>query len=154
MAAYFLDSSGIVKRYVTEIGTSWIRRLCDPLSGNTIYTAHVTGAEAAAAIMRRVRRGEIPNGDAAAAIADLQVHLRGGYASVPITESVVQRAISLVQAHRLRGYDAIQLAAALEIAAELAALGFPFLIFVAADNDLNAAAIVEGLVVDNPNSHP
>lgn len=32
--------------------------------------------------------------------------------------------MSLVQAHRLRGYDAIQLAAALEIAAELAALGF------------------------------
>lgn len=154
MAAYFLDSSGIVKRYVTETGTNWIRQLCDPASGNTIYTAHVTGAEATAAIMRRVRRGEIASGDGVTAIADLQAHLRGGYTSVPITESIVQRAMSLVQVHRLRGYDAIQLAAALEIAAELAALGFPSPIFIAADNDLNIAATAEGLVVDNPNAHP
>ncbi len=154
MATYFLDSSGIVKRYVTETGTNWIRRLCDPLSGNTIHTAHVTGAEAAAAIMQRVRRGEIPSGDAVTAIADLQAHLRGGYIAVPITESLVQRAMSRVQAHRLRGYDAIPLAAALEIAAELSALGFPSPIFVAADNDLNAAATAEGLLVDNPNAHP
>ena len=154
MARYFFDSSGIVKRYISETGTAWIQSLCLPSRGNVVYAAHVTGAQAVAAIMRRMRRGEISSTDAAAAIASLQSHLRQGYSPVFITEGLVQRAMSLVQAHRLRGYDAIHLAAALEIAAELAALGFPSPIFVAADNDLNAAATAEGLVVDNPNAHP
>ena len=29
MALYFLDSSGIVKRYVSEPGHAWISGLCD-----------------------------------------------------------------------------------------------------------------------------
>jgi len=154
MARYFFDSSGIVKRYISETGTAWIQNLCLPSRGNDLYAAHVTGAEAVAAIMRRTRRGEISSTDAAAAITSLQSHLRQGYIPVFITESLAQRAMSLVQAHRLRGYDAIQLAAALEIAAELSALGFSSPIFVSADNDLNAAATAEGLCVDNPNAHP
>ncbi len=154
MGVYFLDSSGIVKRYVAETGTAWIKQLCDPASGNDIYTAHVTGAEAAAAVMRRVRRAEIAARDGSVAIADLQTHLRTNYTIIPITEEVVQRAITLVQQHRLRGYDAIQLAAALEMTEGLAELSLPPPIFISADNDLNAAATAEGLAVDNPNAHP
>jgi hypothetical protein len=32
VAAYFLDSSALVKRYVAEIGTAWIRRITEPLA--------------------------------------------------------------------------------------------------------------------------
>lgn len=86
MARYFFDSSGIVKRYISETGTAWIQSLCLPSRGNVVYAAHVTGAEAVAAIMRRMRRGEISSTDAAAAIASLQSHLRQGYSPVFITE--------------------------------------------------------------------
>lgn len=45
---FYLDTSALVKRYVAESGSSWIINLCDPVSGNTISTARITRAEAAA----------------------------------------------------------------------------------------------------------
>ena len=53
-------------------------------------------------------------------------------------------AIELVQRHNLRDCDAVQLASALQVWAECAALGTPAPIFVSTDNNLNAAAIAEG----------
>ncbi len=60
----------------------------------------------------------------------------------------------LAEKHFLRGYDAVQLAAALELRAELQAAGATNLTFVSADDALNLAASVEGLTVENPNNHP
>lgn len=37
MAACYLDTSALVKRYVQESGTAWILALTDPLSGNDLY---------------------------------------------------------------------------------------------------------------------
>src|SRR5258705_12171711 len=42
MTAYFLDSSALVKRYVTEIGTIWIRTISSPSAGHTILVAQIT----------------------------------------------------------------------------------------------------------------
>jgi hypothetical protein len=67
---------------------------------------------------------------------------------------VVEQAVQLTQRHRLRGYDAVQLATALDANATLVAAGLPALTFVAADDDLLAAARAEGLDADNPNLHP
>lgn len=47
----------------------------------------------------------------------------------------------------------MQLATALAANAPLVAAGLPDLTFVAADDDLVAAARAEGLVAENPNSH-
>ena len=152
--AIYLDSSGIVKRYIQEVGTAWIQSLCSPVGIHSLYTAHVTGAEAVAALMRRTRRGEITPADGAAAIAELQAHLRTDYVPVFITEPLIQRAMGLTQLYRLRGYDAIQLAAALELSGTLAPLRVAPLLFISADNDLNATASAEGLTVNNPNAHP
>lgn len=60
----------------------------------------------------------------------------------------------LAQTHALRGYDAVQLAAALEVHRLYAALGLPLILFISADNELNAAAKVEGLQVENPSDSP
>jgi hypothetical protein len=54
----------------------------------------------------------------------------------------------------LRGYDAIQLATALEVNDSLTAAGLPSLNFISADIDLITAANREGLPTDNPNLHP
>jgi len=56
--------------------------------------------------------------------------------------------------YELRGYDAVQLAAANEVEIEFRNIGAPSLIFVSADNDLNAAAQAEGFLIDNPNHRP
>lgn len=50
-------------------------------------------------------------------------------------------------------YDAVQLAMALFLRAQCRALGQPDPIVVTADLELAAAAIAEGLAVDDPNTH-
>jgi uncharacterized protein len=52
---YFLDSSAIVKRYLPEVGTTWIRQLCDLESGNTIAVSAMAMVEVAAALAARHR---------------------------------------------------------------------------------------------------
>ena len=62
--------------------------------------------------------------------------------------------MTLAETHAIRGYDAVQLAAALEVHAFCLALGMPAPTLISADVDLNAAATAEGLAVDDPNAHP
>jgi predicted nucleic acid-binding protein len=73
---------------------------------------------------------------------------------VEVTEALIERAMGLAEAYGVRGYDAVQLAAALEVNALLVAAGLPALVLVSADAELNAAAISAGLAVEDPNSHP
>ena len=154
MASYYLESSALVKRYVVETGTAWIRGLSAPFSGNTLFIAQITGVEAVTAITLRARRGATSPGDAATAIANFRRDFALGYFAVPITLAVIGRAMDLTETHGLRGYDAVQLATALQVQAQRQANGLPAIVFVSADNNLNAAATAEGLSVDDPNAHP
>ena len=52
-AAYFVDSSALVKRYVQETGTSWVRRLTRRSPSTVIYIARITAVEVASAVARR-----------------------------------------------------------------------------------------------------
>ena len=56
MAHYFFDSSALVKRYVHEDGTAWVRRLTRRSAGRRIYLARITNVEVASAVARR-RKG-------------------------------------------------------------------------------------------------
>lgn len=62
--------------------------------------------------------------------------------------------MSLATKHALHGYDAIQLAAALEANDERVSNGFPPLTLVSANIELNNAAQAEGLAIENPNNYP
>jgi hypothetical protein len=56
-AAYsFVDSSGLVKRYVLETSTSWVRRLMRQNPSTVIYIAHISAVEVICAVARR-RKG-------------------------------------------------------------------------------------------------
>ena len=154
MAVYFLETSALVKRYAKEIGTAWVQALADISRGNVIYIAQVTGVEAVAALTLRTRRGSMTSIEASAAIADLRRDLTADYAPVQMTDHLLAQAMDLVERHGLRGYDAIQLASALQLAVERRALELPAPVLLCADIALNAAATAEGLVVDNPNAHP
>jgi uncharacterized protein len=52
---YFLDSSALVKRYVTESGSSWIESVVSAEAGNTIFIARITWVEVFSALSRRQR---------------------------------------------------------------------------------------------------
>jgi predicted nucleic acid-binding protein len=73
---------------------------------------------------------------------------------VEVTEALVDMAMTLAERHGLRGYDAVQLAATLELQTALAASGLPALTVISSDAELNTAAAAEGLVVEDPNRHP
>ena len=47
MAAHFLDSSALIKRYVQERGTAWVRALTDPAAGPQIFVARLAILEVA-----------------------------------------------------------------------------------------------------------
>ena len=55
---------------------------------------------------------------------------------------------------RIRAYDAVQFAAALEINQKEQDAGFAPVTLISADQALNDAATAEGLTVDDPRSHP
>lgn len=154
MAGFFCDSSAIVKRYVNEIGSNFVDNLANLKSGNVILLARITRVEVAAAIARRLKIGSITSGDAQNALAAFQHDLTNNYFTVEITPILLSVAMSLATKHSLRGYDAVQLAAALEANDERIASSLAPLTIVSADIDLNKAAQGEGLIVENPNQYP
>jgi predicted nucleic acid-binding protein len=125
----------------------------NPATGNRIYVARITGVEVVSAIVRQARSGNLSTTDASATIAQFRYDFANEYRVVEITPLLITRAMVLAETYALRGYDAVQLSAALEVNAYCLALGIPPLTLVSADATLNAAAIAEGLAVDNPNTH-
>jgi uncharacterized protein len=151
---YFADTSAMAKRYISETGSAWLRGLLDPATGGEAFIVRLAAVEMIAAITRRERAGSLSAGDAATARTAFRHDLTTEYQVVEVTEALIERAMALAEAHGVRGYDAVQLAAALEVNALLVASGLPPLLLISADAELNAAATATGLAVEDPNSHP
>ena len=149
MAAFFLDTSTVLKRYVQETGTAWVQALAAPTVRHSLFVVRITLAETVAAITRRERGESITPQNAATAVADFQLDFARQYRVVEVSARLVAQAATLARMHALLGYDSVQLAAALEIHATDSSLTL-----LSADAELNTAATAEGLAVEDPNSHP
>ncbi|HKP12191.1 MAG TPA: type II toxin-antitoxin system VapC family toxin [Blastocatellia bacterium] len=152
MAAYFFDSSAVVKRYVNETGTLWVSGIAAD-GANKVYVVRLTLVEVVSAMTRKARGAEIAAAGAATAVAGFRRDFLNQYAKVDLTHELIERAADLAETHALRGYDAIQLSAALEVGSERATVGMSAITLISADAALNAAAAAEGLAVDDPNAH-
>lgn len=150
MAAYFVDSSALVKRYVQEDGTTWVRGLTHYRTGNQIFLARITIVEVTSAIARRHGGRTIRAAQASSFLSRVRKHVAGRYTILEITPGLLADATTLANGHEPRAYDAVHLAAALE----LNRISQGGIVLVSADKDLNAAAAAEGPAVDNPNAHP
>ncbi len=153
MSVYFCDSSAIVKRYVAEQGTAWLTGITDPAAGNRVYVAAITGAEVVAALARKRRGQHLSTNDAATAMTRFRHDYENEFLIVEVAAALIGSAMSLADTHSLRGYDAVQLAAAIQTQQRRNARGAPALTFITADDDLLDAGAAEGLVTDNPNVH-
>ena len=153
MAIYFLDSSALVKRYISEIGSTWVLELFDFTQDNEIFIAAITAVEIISAITRRTRGGSISSADAIIVCNQFKSDLQTDYQIVEITEEVINYGMLLAEKRGLRGYDAVQLAAGYAVNSLCIASGLSPVIFVSADNELNLAAAQEGLSVENPNKY-
>lgn len=152
MSILFFDTSALAKRYVPEQGTRWVRTQTASSSGNDIVIAKVTPVEFYSAISRQYHDGVIDLTRLQAFRRLFLYHLQNQYLVMEVSTNVITHALNLQESHRLRAYDAIQLASALEVNTRLTATGNPFT-FVAADNRLLLAANAVGLKTDNPNNY-
>jgi predicted nucleic acid-binding protein len=152
MSIYILDSSALVKRYVPEAGTRWIRSICAPSSGHQLFIAQITIPETYAAISRLYYDQHISQPVLHAFRKQLMYHAASQYHIFDLTPLVVQTALDLNERHRLRAYDAVQLATAMILSQRAKSLG-QTVTFLCADNRLLQAAQTELMPVDNPNNH-
>lgn len=151
---FYLDASAMVKRYLAETGSAWVETLCADEISNAIAIAHIGLVEVAAAFAAKRRGNYIAADEYNTALADLIRDSQVRYRLVVVNPGLIDSAIQLTRRRKLRGYDAVHLACALVINKPLAGNKLPPLTFVAADDDLLAAAAAEGLAIENPNKHP
>ena len=154
MSDYYLDASALVKRYADEPGSTWIRQITDAGAHNTILLAEITLAEVAAALAAKQRAPDGITEDQRNRV--LSRFLQGcddHFVLLTVDRSVIDRAVDLAQHHRLRAYDAVQLATALGADEIIRSQDLPAFILVAADGDLLTAAAAEGVSIENPLNH-
>lgn len=150
MSVFFADSSALVKRYITEIGSAWVRGWALPVHGNIVVISEIAAVELVSAFARRRREGSLT-----AAAFDLLrnnflLHTEREYLTVRLERDVLRRAGDVAARHPLRTLDAIQLACALD---SVQTLGLTPT-FVSADRNLLIAAATEGFPTGDPNAHP
>jgi predicted nucleic acid-binding protein len=106
---YFLDTSALVQRYLPEPGSAQVRGLFR--RRRTIAVARIAWAEIAATMARQCREGMITEATRDAIFQ----RLAGDFAEMTVIEiraPVMSLVMPLVVRWPIRGYDAVQLAAA------------------------------------------
>ena len=155
MPVYYLEPSALVKYYVTEPGSTWVRQVVDA-EANVLVSAEITIAEVAAALGVIARTG-ISRHQHDAFWGKFTRDLLQRYEFLPTRRAIITRAAALCLKHPLRGFDAIHLASGLQLQETLAqqeadgeALASTY---VTSDDRLVTAAQTEGLTVENPFWH-
>ena len=158
MALYYFDASALVKYYVTEPGSTWVRHLVEARDSETaqwihaIFVAEITRVEVSAGLALIERTGRIRKAQRDREYRRFVHQFVSRYAIIPLTTADLEHAADLTQQYPLKAYDAVQLAVALRYARILAAFGLP-LIFISGDAALLNAARAEGLSTENPFDH-
>lgn len=153
MDILFLDTSALVKRYVGETGSTWIANLCDVTANNLIYIAELTPVEITAAVTRRAKGCSLSVSNALNALNEFEDDLANEYHVLEINSALLKVARRFARLHGLRGYDAVQLAVAVNFSQRQIISGLSVVIFVSSDDELLVAAKAEGLMTENPNNY-
>ena len=132
MPLYFLDSSAIVKRYISETGTNWILNLHKPSAQNVIYVAQITGVEVVSAISRRLRGNRMTQKAADKAVFRFKRDFANKFRIIRLNDQIIAEAMRFSETHFLRGYDSVQLAIAVELEKRFASQKLNSITFVSA----------------------
>lgn len=150
MSLLFVDTSGLAKRYLSEVGSSWVRALLAPVAGNVVVVSALAQVEMVSLLARRVRENDLTAADAAALEGTFMLQVAAEYLIIALRDDVLADARILVKAHPLRALDALQLASARVAQARLGEA----ITVISGDRALLSAAAAEGLLVDDPAAHP
>ncbi len=148
---YYCDSSAVVKIYLEETGTAFMRNLRRNAPIGDIVINVIGGPEVMAAMQRRLRTGDLTPDTLADASKDFSRDFGEFFGRIPVATPIINLAMQLIEKYPLRGYDSVQLATAVALQNFLRLSNGREIAFVGADKVLNDAARKEGLTVINPN---
>ena len=94
-AAYFVDSSALVKRYVLETGTAWVRGITRRNPSTVIYIAHITAVEVTCAVARRRKGKTLTPPRASSILRRFRQHLAARYTVIEVTPDLLDEAMRL-----------------------------------------------------------
>ncbi len=134
----YVDTSVLLKLIIEEEGSDRAALIWS--SADAVASVSLIAVEARAAIAAAGRGRRLTAAQARDAVGELQALLRVLHL-MPVTDELVSAAAELADVEGLRGYDAVHLAAALEIGATVLS---------SADTALCAVAARRGLHVANP----
>ena len=158
MAICYFDTSALVKYYIPEMGSAWVRGLIDARIGggewqNVVAIAKIGIVEVTATAAKRRRMKDISEKQQQKIVARFLGDCDERLTTLRTNDTTIKLATDLTQRYPLRGYDAVHLATALILNQSLVSDELPPLVFLSADHVLNEAARAEGLTVENPNRH-
>jgi uncharacterized protein len=134
----YVDTSSLLKLLIDEDGSEQTGRLWD--TADALASVVLVAVEARAALAAAERGTRLTAAEHREAKAALHV-LIDELSIVAITDDLIAQAAELAEREALRGYDAVHLAAAVAIGAD---------VLTSADTALCAAAERRGLHVANP----
>ena len=134
----YVDTSVLLKLIIEEEGSDRAALIWS--SADAVASVSLIAVEARAAIAAAGRGRRLTAAQARDAVGELQALLRVLHL-MPVTDELVSAAAELADVEGLRGYDAVHLAAALEIGATVLS---------SADTALCAVAARRGWHVANP----
>jgi uncharacterized protein len=97
VAVFYFDSSALVKSYVYETGTAWVRVLVDPANANEIYILRLTEVELISATVRRERGGSLPAGAALLLNARMRSDVANEFIPIELSPRVIDTACALAE---------------------------------------------------------
>jgi uncharacterized protein len=130
----YVDTSSLIKLYVSEAGSDVVRQLVGDAS--VVATSVVAYAETRAALARLRREGALTGSKLGSAKTQFEEQWPT-YLTLDVTDSLCRAAGELAEKYRLRGFDSIHLASFAEVARRA---GTDTTRFSSCDERLNQAA--------------
>ena len=145
----FLDTSALVKAYLTEPGSTTVREIFRRFKGELCLSDHVA-LEALATFAYKLRDGKLTRSSYKRARADFSKDYEREFLLLEVTDGVLETAMRLAHDHRKLGVgtvDLIHVATALHLHSEQAP---PAITVACADRSMRLLASAAGFQVFDP----
>ncbi|NWJ97799.1 MAG: type II toxin-antitoxin system VapC family toxin [Chloroflexi bacterium] len=156
MSYLFLDTSALLKLYLSELGSTWLQSFAQ---SRRVVVSELAFYESATAIRRRYAEGAFTQAEAYTLYVrirrDRHLYEVVGMGGELQLDRLIAITFNLPPNMRLRALDGIHLTAA-ELALDFANNLIPPepFVFVSSDRQLLQVAQVRGFIIENPEDHP
>lgn len=148
MAVFYLDTSALVKRYRTELGSGVVEELlASPRPQDRFFVSFLSIIELTSGVLRLAKGRQLREDTAQEVLARFRSDVRDLLRVWPLDEDAATDAVTVAEQHRLRSADAIHLAAAQAIASLVSGTR---VVMVSSDRELLDAAEAAGLTPLDP----